>query len=125
MMQEEFEKIAGAEISSNLYQSIEQRYRKSREDKYEFVGRIFGNENTTKSIAVKYAQFLIRENREALCRRSPSPEPERLRAMDECLIDYVTQLAKTECWGKYIKKWEFDLFKAWLNGRKAFVWEVV
>jgi hypothetical protein len=98
---------------------------KSREDKYEFVGRIFGNKNTAKSIAVKYAQYLIRRNREALYRLSPSPELERLRAMDECLIDYVTRLAKTESWGKYNKKWEFDLFCARLNGRKAFVREVV
>ncbi|MDR0374123.1 MAG: hypothetical protein LBH85_00140 [Treponema sp.] len=55
MMREEFERIAGVEISSALYESIELRYARGREDKYEFVRRIFGDKNTAKSVAVKYA----------------------------------------------------------------------
>jgi hypothetical protein len=122
MMKEEFERIAGAEISSSLYEDIERDYAKSNEDKYEFIGRIFGYKNTTKSIAIKYAQYIIRENRHAL-RGNPSATPEKLRGMDELLIARVTWLAGTESWGKRVKKWEFDLLNARLNGKKAFVWE--
>ncbi|MDR0719467.1 MAG: hypothetical protein LBF78_07510 [Treponema sp.] len=53
MMLEEFEKIAGAEISGNLYERIERIYSRGSEDKHAFIGRIFGYKNTTKSIAVK------------------------------------------------------------------------
>ncbi|MDR0719466.1 MAG: hypothetical protein LBF78_07505 [Treponema sp.] len=44
--------------------------------------------------------------------------------MDECLIDYVAYLARSQPWGgRIIKKWDFDLYKARLNGKKVFVWE--
>jgi hypothetical protein len=88
MLKEEFEKIAGAEISGNLYESIEHCYMRSREDKHEFIARNFGNKNTAKSIAVKHAQYLIGDNRKAL-RGNPSATPEKLRNMDELLIDRV------------------------------------
>jgi hypothetical protein len=120
MMREEFEKIAGAEISSNLYENIERLYARGNEDKFGFIGRVFGYKNTTKSIAVKYALYLIRDNRDAFGSKA---SPERLREMDESLIDYVTWLAGTESWGKRVRKWEFDLFGAKLGGKKAFVWE--
>jgi hypothetical protein len=122
MLKEEFEKIAGAEITVPLYESIERRYMSSNKDKFEFIGQIFGNRNTRKTIAIKYAQYLIRENRNAL----RGTAPERLREMDECLIDHVTYLAKfDEVWGKLItvEKWSFGLFNARLDGKKAFVWE--
>jgi hypothetical protein len=119
MMQDEFEKIAGAEISSCLYESIERCYAERGEDKREFIGRIFGYKNTAKSIAVKYALYLISNNRSAL---EGSAGTERLRFMDECIIDHVTWLAWNESWGKSVKKWKFDLFKAKLGGKKAFVW---
>jgi hypothetical protein len=123
MLKEEFEKIAGAEISLNLYEDIERFYAGTNEDKYEFIGRMFGNKNTAKSIAVKYARFIIDDNRKAL-RGNPSATPERLRNLDRLLINHVEWLAKTEPWnGRVIKKWEFDLFNARLNGKKVFVWE--
>jgi hypothetical protein len=119
MMQEEFEKIAGAEITGPLYESIELRYVNSNEDKFEFIGRIFGNKNTPKTIAIKYAQYLIRNNRNAL----KGTAPERLREMDECIIDYVTRLTKFDyVWGRLITQ-DVDLFNARLNGKRAFVWE--
>ena len=125
MLKEEFEKIAGAEISGLLYADIEDCYMRSNEDRFEFIGRIFGNKNTPKTIAIKYAQYLIRNNRNAL-RGNPSATPERLRYMDKRIIEEVTQLAKfDESWGRLItvEKWDFDLFNARLDGKKAFVWE--
>ena len=122
MLKEEFEKIAGAEITVPLYESIELRYANSNEDKFEFIGRIFGNKNTKKTIAIKYAQYLIRNNRNAF----KGTDPERLREMDYCIIEHVTRLTKfDEVWGRIItvEKWDFDLFNAWLDGKKAFVWE--
>jgi hypothetical protein len=122
VLKEEFEKIAGAEITVLLYESIERSYVSSNKDKFEFIGQIFGNKNTRKTIAIKYAQYRIRENRDAL----RGTAPERLRKMDECLINHVTQLAKfDEVWGRIItvEKWDFDLLNARLNGKKAFVWE--
>jgi hypothetical protein len=125
MLKEEFEKIAGAEITVLLYESIERSYVRSNKDKFEFIGQIFGNKNTKKTIAIKYAQYLILNNRNAL-RGNPTATPERLRSMDKSLIDYVTRLAKfDEVWGRIItvETWDFDLLNARLNGKKAFVWE--
>jgi hypothetical protein len=127
MMREEFERIAGAEISVPLYEDIEKHYekecRKKIVDKREYIGRIYGYKNSAKSIAAKHALFIIRRNRDDHKGFSWAT-PERLYEMDELLIDRVTVMARTSVLGCRAKlDWHFDLYEARLNGRKAFVGE--
>jgi hypothetical protein len=126
MLKEEFEEIAGAEISMSLYEDIENYYqqdcRKGIVNKHEYIGRIYGCKNTTKSIAVKHALFVVHRNIDSLIGRHPA---ESLRKMAYCLTYWTMVRARSDVrWGryKYVTKWDFNLFNARLDGKRVFAW---
>jgi hypothetical protein len=122
MMKEEFEKIAGAKVSLWLYEEIEREYTRENEDKYAFIGRIFGRKNTTKSVAVKYASLIVHQYIDDLSGRYP---PDRLREMVGTLLYRVNVRVCNDFVNgryRYVNKWDFDLLNARLNGQKVFAW---
>jgi hypothetical protein len=88
MEKREFEKLAmrdGETISADLYAQLELEYMGSAETKEEFVGRVFGSNNTPRTILAKLVRLYQKDNRRALS-GNPSVTPAKLRAMDRAIL---------------------------------------